>query len=481
MKQSFYLLVFLGFVSACNFKSAAEKSSNVRDSKEKAEPRVWELASKGTVFGWDPNFSIKRAVSPWPRSPVFFESCPEVPGGKCVGTVPNGGGFYSLAYGSVSATKITGPTGYLSCLPNSFGADARKDWVFTEDIVPATTGPCPYGFYWGDRGPNGTMSALFLNNSLSLSSPLASSLYIGLQENSPVGPDQVAGMTFGDPRHTINWDEVAGVSFSFRAQTCLGDKASDTYKTVRSNSDMIFFSQSQNKGFGVSVTFLDYVVTNGAADVWPHFTTDPFLAEFPTPMQHINGRSWGYTPADYGFEMDSTPFCSRQITDLPWKKIYIPFGKIVRRMVAEGKIPESALSGAKLAGTIVAGIEQWGRLSTQLEISERRLWKGSPDFDPFAQGSGGAVAAPPAAAPVVSAPSAGGAVAPPPGSGPSRLCTVSGSRRLLSNSGHQCEVLLQWCPSFLLVCKRDSQWRSIDINHGRAQFPGIRQRWSVRI
>ena len=87
-------------------------------------------------LNWDPGLTTRLAAYWDPANQYYFEACDASSNGQCYGTIPKGGGFYTLSY---DATSSFDPP----CTPNSGEVIA-----FEEQFANIAGQICPYYFYW---------------------------------------------------------------------------------------------------------------------------------------------------------------------------------------------------------------------------------------------------------------------------------------------------------------------------------------------
>ena len=312
-------------------------------------------------IGLDPGMTKALAASLYPNDPHYIEFCPDSPTGKCFGTIPNEGGFYTL--------PVEIQTGYLADLPKE-----------------ATDG----FFKW--KRENGELIAeltIDTTNTKYFPSAVTSNFYNGLQINIPIG-NYYAGNNFSNPIWSPTASKIEGAELEFRVKTC--HHQNDDYSfTLHYYAD--FWSTSLQNGLTLAFNY-------GIYQTWEELP-DLFKSAFISQGQYMRDNGWneadakiydttfiidshryGYlpTPQQSVVFVDTTQNCSMVLETQQWKKLHAPIKHWLEMLSFRNKIGDP--NNYKYIGGVIAGIEQWGRAKTILQVRRHRLIEigDSPSF-----------------------------------------------------------------------------------------------------
>ena len=317
--------------------------------------------------GWDPLLQRRLAASAFPRSPNYFEACPDGPGGRCLGSLPPGSGFYTLGGGSTNAT----------CKIN---AGAASRW--TPNAANPSV-PCPFGFHWrAVGGKEGGVIASAEVDSRGFRSADTPNLYVGLQENLPV-PPVFGGLSAKNATMCPPLSTVAAVSFKMRATVCYGAGKPDGFGRVAFY--LGFWNTALGEGRSISIDVFTFL-NQPWRPTLPIRRPAPFMDD--GNALHLDGAAFGLVPNGTEPTHDTSTDCSLPVEQAPWVALDVQVPPLLEKLVGMGLLKETMLEGALLIGGIVVGPETWGKHRTVAEVANRTVWVAKLDDDnlPPAQG-----------------------------------------------------------------------------------------------
>ena len=305
-------------------------------------------------LGFDSGLMIRRAAYTDSTSADYFESCPDSPTGKCLGTIQPGGGFYNLS--------IDG--GY-KCLIN------------------AST--CPYSFQWRTDPETRQPSAFIRMNTFNSPNPWWQ--YFGLQENVPAGI--YGGIDWNNLQHTPKITDINEVHFKFRTRTCWTPFNSDNNRYGRYVYYLSWWNESLQKFQQVGInlqTFADVrdnitLPFTAVASTEAEMNSDICTGPNPDPrcdsllkyITHINGAYFGIVNSTDS-SLDVTPTCSERLSSKPWMTVHFKLQPILTQLIQMGKIDPAILAEARYNSGIITGTETWGHVLTEVEVTDHHLY-----------------------------------------------------------------------------------------------------------
>lgn len=309
-------------------------------------------ACTAVEIGFDPGLNKALAASLYPHGGRYVEFCPDSPTGRCYGSLPSGSGFYTL--------PVEVQYGYLADLPPALWQDffqwKREDGELIAELVIDSRNPQ----YFATATPN---------------------LYNGLQLNLPIG-DTYAGHTLSNPTVAPLAERVDHAALEFRAKTCAAANA-PYFFTLHYYADFwsTFYRSGATLAFNYGLFWNDETPPalfrpsfTSQADLMrrlglPEAEAQPYETTF-----FINAPRYGLQALpvkDAGLLHDPTPDCSLPLEAQPWRRIEFPIASFLRVLRYRSLI--RSLDTYQYAGGIIAGIEQWGRARTVLQIRRHRL------------------------------------------------------------------------------------------------------------
>jgi hypothetical protein len=330
--------------------------------------------------GMDPGMTRALAATLYPLSPSYTEACPDSPNGRCRGTFVSGDRFYTLATGASGATV-------------PLAEDKSECRIGSREPHVTKTGqitPCPYHFAW-DRTPGGAPVADVSIDTTQFPSTTSAYAYFGLQENvgtalghlSPGRPstEHYAGLPAAETdTYRPEITTIERLDLDIRGRLCLGRHAADA-NYGRIAVYLLWYDPATGKGTELSIDLMAYKNLVDDVPLGEYFFEEEewYAARGgPTPTDnrwvgHIDGPMWGIVPPELQLQRDTTRDCSSPLTAPP-VHVEIPVGDVLRRLVAEGLMPQELLKG-RYIGALVNGVESWGRAQLQSEVSGFTLWR----------------------------------------------------------------------------------------------------------
>lgn len=325
--------------------------------------------------GYDPGMQKRLAAGIYPASSTYFESCPDSPTG-CAGTMPSGGGFYSLAAGGAGGT----------CKIN-----ARLPW--TPDANNPNV-PCPFLFNWRTSDTGGVAGSLTIDTT-PYPSISAAYGYVGLQQNvgtaggaTASGPPELyGGLAYTGPNvaaHRAPITSIERLDFRIRGRVCGGAHVADE-RYGRLMTYLNWYDPATGNASELSIDLMTYVNSTNPSSVpvaqyyyeqqqWEYaHGTGP--APDPKKWQgHIDAHKWGLIGPGVQLVLDPTTGCSTALGSAPWYMVSIPVKTVLNRLVAEGYLDPARIAGT-MSGSIVLGTETWGRALLQGQVTGWTLWR----------------------------------------------------------------------------------------------------------
>lgn len=307
---------------------------------------IWTLGSSVLAgdIGFDPGLRYPAAASLQPRGQHYKEDCPASPTNRCYGTLPVGGGFYTLPL-EVDENYLN----YPQYFANYFNWVLDKDgaWVAQLEIDtrkhPTTATPA---------------------------------FYAGLQTNIPIG-DMYAGLNFNNPNHAPPANHINHASLEFRAAVCPNNN--DPYfLTLHYYSDG--WAVKRNSGYSLAFNY---------AFSWNTQET-PWVFQRPLVTQGMVMRELGFAEDqaklyDTTFWIDAhlmgmlplpqnnsaIAVTCNGIEHVEWKSARFFIQQFLELFSAKGILFPS--SEYRYTGGIIAGVEIWGRAKVTIQVKNHRL------------------------------------------------------------------------------------------------------------
>lgn len=288
-------------------------------------------------IGWDPGMKQALAASLFPGSAIYQESCPGSPNKKCYGTIPNGGGFYTL--------------------PIEVGGDILNYAL-------------KY-FTWINQG--GEWIARLEVDSRSYPSPVTPNFYVGLQRNIPMN-GMYAGLNYNDLNAAPKSSSIDNASLEFRAVICPRISTEHYFLTMHYYSDG--WSIPNNKGYTLAFNYGFSWNTPSYPEIFKNalMSQGSFMrsigeseadsAIFDTTIA-IDSHRYGMLPIPSS-NSAVTVSCNTDINTLPFRLVTFDVGKFIKILKLKGVIVND--DSYRYAGGIIAGIEVWGRAKVTLDV-----------------------------------------------------------------------------------------------------------------
>ncbi|HOI97355.1 MAG TPA: hypothetical protein PLA19_02515 [Candidatus Pacearchaeota archaeon] len=321
------------------------------------------FAASYFVIGQDPGMKTARiANTKNPQDPLFFQLCPNDPNQKCYGNVSAGSGFYTLAYDNQP------------CMPNTgmiYDADSNNRQV-----------SCPYYFNWKRQDKD--LIANLKIDTLGFLVDKTENIYLGIQTNNAGGVPYY-GLDFNNNYHAPKIENIDKISLKIRTKICYTPKKDDIYRSGRIMYYFGWWNVEKQQRETISLDILHFWRPSGHKPGWvtEYVNTEAELsgktADDPDynirkHTIYVNGKALGVIPESYDFYYDSTPNCSSSIDNATWLQIDIPVKSLIKRLLQEGFIDKEILEGAKYSGSILGGIEFWGRNLVELEVKDHTMY-----------------------------------------------------------------------------------------------------------
>ena len=362
----FSVCLLLPMLSCSNIMKIGT-ASNKNLAKSSAESsEQFGLSQNVVPTGWDPYLKQRRALTIRPETSLFFETCPDLPNGKCLPTLQRKSGFYTLAHDepvvTQEGTPAMGTAVYAAPQNCKISSDSLMSYGDNTDV------PCPYKFFWGSN------FGRVVNSTLGFKSGNTRNHYLGLQENIPA--NFYGGLDFNKREHSPYLKDIVTIKLKVRALRCRGNTISDTHSFGRMHVDFSGVDpNATDRGFQVSVilaSFADVPDAEKATNPVLHDGQDQIDPAIMRPTLHLQGKNWGVNsgqmPLIYN---DTSPNCEGQLDGLPFIDVEIPVRNILTRLVAEGKLSRTLVDKAKYTHGTLLGLEQWGRSHFMADVAER--------------------------------------------------------------------------------------------------------------
>lgn len=311
------------------------------------------MATRAQALGFDPGMRLALAASLFPNEPLYLEQCPNAPGGHCYGTIPNGGGFYTLPYDLDES------------LGRSFGARYRNRlfrWLREDNELIA------------ELTVDATDTALF-------PSTATPNLYNGLQLNTEIA-GAYTGISLRNTDQTPSVTAFDAAEFEFRAKFC--PHGADPYFLT-----LLYYASYYAPRYNTGLALAFHYGFAWTGDVPPFTFQSPYISQgalmrrigmtdaqaspFDTTI-FIDAHRFGFLPMppqNSAIRIDTSVDCGLAMASIPWRHVSFPVQRFVKNLDAQHMI--SPWAEHRYAGGIIAGIEQWGRGMTVLQVRRHRL------------------------------------------------------------------------------------------------------------
>jgi hypothetical protein len=295
----------------------------------------------GNEIGWDPGMRKALAASLIPGSPLYRESCPSSPTGRCWGTIPAGGGFYTLPI-EVSGNMI------------QWGNYFR--WVQQE----------------------GEWIARLELDSRNYPTTATPNQYMGMQLNVPFGDGMYTGLNYNRLDHAPPSQQIDHASLEFRAVICprsMGEPYfgtlhyySDGYSTTHGRYSLAF---NYGLSWNTSTTpeIFKEALTSQGAFMRKMGATEQEASVYDTTI-FIDAHRHGMLPMPSN-NSAVTVSCNADINTLPFKQVTFDVGKFFELIQLKGIIAND--DSYRYAGGIIAGFEFWGRVKVTLDVRRHTM------------------------------------------------------------------------------------------------------------
>src|SRR5574343_341726 len=299
-------------------------------------------------IGFDPGMKIALAASYNPKNlQRYVESCPASPTGRCYGTIPAGGGFYTL--------------------PND--VDSEEYWKDTRSVFSDM-------FKW-KRDTNGDLIAELVIDSRSYPSSCTPSFYTGLQLNIPIG-DSYGGMSFSNSAWAVPSATIDRAQLEFRATVC--PTKDDYFLTLPYYNDG--WSVPDQSGYSLAFNYSFSWNTEKTPIIFSY----PLISQGKFMRLYRVGTETDAQLYDTTFWIDAHKYgmlamppnnsaiyvgCNVDINKLPFKKVTFNVQNWLE--VLETKKLIHSIKNYKYSGGIIAGVELWGRAKVVVQVKKHEM------------------------------------------------------------------------------------------------------------
>lgn len=290
------------------------------------------------TLGWDPGMKKALAASLVPGDTHYQEDCPSSPTKKCFGTIPNGGGFYTLPIEVSDGINTTYAKNYFKWI------NQDNEWIARLEVDSRT--------YPSTITPN---------------------FYVGLQRNIPMN-GMYAGLNFNDLVSAPRTSEIDNASLEFRAVICPRNAQEQYFMTLHyyndgwSIPDKHGYTLAFNYGFSWNTMqhpeiFKNALMSQGA---YMRSTGEPEnVASIYDTTIAIDVHRYGMLPMPSNNSV-ITVSCNTDINTLPFQQVTFDIGKFITILKLKGIIKNN--NNYRYSGGIIAGIEVWGRAKVTLDV-----------------------------------------------------------------------------------------------------------------
>lgn len=294
--------------------------------------------------GWDPGLTRRRAALFNTSPGVYFESCPDDPGGcyKNGKGIPQGGGFYTI--GQDIGGAVPPP-----CKINS-GA------LFDVAYADATTRKesCPSYFAWTTDNA-GRLAARVTVDTSNWSTAFGPNIYMGFQEGLPYGDVYLGGENIPTIDTAFFGVDLSGFLSILGTDNTSGRIVMGTGWSVPSLGKS--YVVELNIGSAVGQSPNPYISLDTPVIINPN-------CDATTVCLILGGRYWGF------------PVISNTKTSYA-----VDWAGIARKLVSRGDLPSAAF-GSYPAGGFGAGPEIYGKAKGEVVVSNFRIQSRTNSFRP---------------------------------------------------------------------------------------------------
>jgi hypothetical protein len=320
--------------------------------------------------GFDPGLK-KRLASGYIRDSKYFEDCPDSPTGQCYNTLNPGSGFYTLPGNQADA--MANPS-LGSCKVNS-------GEIFKPVLSASNSEICPFYFKWGRYLQ--TPFAEIKIDTIPYTQASTINNYHGLHTTLPIG-NLYGGLNFDDENMTPKIDQLETIEFNAQGKICYGNKKQDGYQFGRYVYYLGFWNVSLNKGFTVAFDYMVYFNSRQTGGLKIDYIQRQ--SDFPGSPQtedlrntfYVNGYQYGISNPNGGpFApvIDTSIDCSQSMDNDPWFKVRLPIKSTIQNLLSQGFLSQDLVQNAKYTGSIIAGVETWGRSQAIVRVRNHSLYK----------------------------------------------------------------------------------------------------------
>jgi len=306
-----------------------------------------------------PPFSVARIANPLPRdnpatptideAGTYYESCPDgvatAAGPACYPVIPEGGGFYTIS------TDVGGARQAVRIASN-------------QTFVPPTLSnpePNPFFFHWL-RSASQPVSALLEIDDTAWRNARTPNIYVGLQFNTPRARPYYFGGS--DLENEYMHTDRGFTELQLRASTERGPR--DDAAQARILAGIVWSSPSTGQSYDIEIN-LDAMGPRSSAPSPPWSTLAPVAyntrhtsAGGSGQYLYLGGSAWGLPPL-----VEANDFV----------EVRIPWRYVIQKLLERGDLRAESLSDRPARPlTFVVGVEQLGRLHTELEIRSLEMF-----------------------------------------------------------------------------------------------------------
>ncbi len=306
---------------------------------------TWITAKRTIRRGFDPDFSNRRIASVLGQRPAtYFEDCPDGPGGKCLGGISPGGGFYNLATdigGFTQAAKIN-----------------SHDTFELASNGKITRQSNPFYFSWLAGGGGTPMTGRVEIDNLNWSVSDTPNVYLGLQHNPP-SQGYLGG---NNPMHT----DGAFTTVTLNAGEGIRGPA-DPNAQARYLIAINWYSKELNRSIDIEFNLGNIPPVGGSVN--PKWSSTARVAR-----NDIEKNIYGEGQVQYiylGAGAWGLPILSKENQTVSLK---IFWKDVIRQLIRDGILDARAISRKNPRPvTFAVGMEQLGRLRNVMDVSNLKM------------------------------------------------------------------------------------------------------------